>query len=127
MVEITKDNEPIYVQLRSHSEQLAAKDSTPVVLSSGVICEQQQANRCFTEISKLSSANRTKLEPLLVKKSEAILFSGKLINASSPIKSMKQRRHAVACRYMLSESEVWSKNWPCTNFDEKQRIKYSIR
>ena len=41
MVEITKDNEPIYVQLGSHSERLAAKDSTPVVLSSGVICEQQ--------------------------------------------------------------------------------------
>ena len=41
MVEITKDNEPIYVQLGSHSERLAAKDSAPVVLSSGVICEQQ--------------------------------------------------------------------------------------
>ena len=87
MVKITKDNKPIYVQLGSHSERLAAKDSAPVVLSSGVICEQQQANRCFTEISKLSSANRTKLEPLLVKQSEAILFSEKLINASSPIKT----------------------------------------
>ena len=40
---------------------------------------------------------------------------------------MKQRRHVAACRYMLSESEVWSKNWPCTNFDEKQRTKCSIR
>ena len=39
MVEITKDNEPIYVQLGSHSERLATKDSTPVVLLSGVICE----------------------------------------------------------------------------------------
>lgn len=86
MIEITKDNEPIYVQLCFHSERLAAKDSTPVVLSSGVISEQQQANRCFTEISKSSAVNRTKLEPLLVKQSESILFSGKLINASSPIK-----------------------------------------
>ena len=86
MVEITKDNERIYLQLGSHSERLATKDSAPVVLSNGVVCEQQQANRCFTENSKLSSANRTKLEPLLVKKSKAILFSGKLINASSPIK-----------------------------------------
>ncbi|MBP95030.1 hypothetical protein CMK18_03690 [Candidatus Poribacteria bacterium] len=86
MVEITKDNELICVQLGSHIERLAAKDSAPMVLSSGVICEQQQANRCFTEIFKLSSANRTKLESLLVKQSEAILFSGKLINASSPTK-----------------------------------------
>ena len=39
MAEITKDNALIYVQLRSHSERLAAKDNTPVVLSSGVICE----------------------------------------------------------------------------------------
>ena len=44
-----------------------------------------------------------------------------------PIKSMKQRRRVAACRYMLSESEAWSKNWPCINFDEKQRTKYSIR
>ena len=57
MVEITKDNEPIYVQLGSHSERLAAKDSAPVVLSSGVICDVSN-NKLISVLQKFPNYPR---------------------------------------------------------------------
>lgn len=95
-------------------------------LSANEIYEQQQINHYFPEIARLALVNRTKFKSIFVDQCDVILFDERLIHGGVPIKDTNCRCHALACHCIASESKIWDRDWPRSNFDGQKRIKYII-